>query len=51
MEIERRDFASAYYVSAIQNGWMSINEVRESENLNPLGPDDDAETEEQTDGD
>ena len=29
---------SAYYVSAIQNGWMSINEVRELENLNPLGP-------------
>jgi HK97 family phage portal protein len=28
---------SAYYVSAIQNGWMSINEVREMENLNPLG--------------
>ena len=28
---------SAYYVSAIQNGWMSINEVRELENLNPLG--------------
>ena len=28
---------SAYYVSAIQNGWMSVNEVREMENLNPLG--------------
>jgi len=32
---------SAYYVSAIQNGWMSINEVRELENLNPLGPEGD----------
>lgn len=32
---------SAYYVSAIQNGWMSINEVREMENLNPLGPEGD----------
>jgi HK97 family phage portal protein len=28
---------SAYYVSAIQNGWMSVNEVRELENMNPLG--------------
>lgn len=35
----RGDNASraAYFVSAIQNGWMSINEVRELENLNPLG--------------
>lgn len=33
---------SAYYVSAIQNGWMSINEVREMENLNPLGAEGDA---------
>jgi HK97 family phage portal protein len=32
---------SAYFVSAIQNGWMSINEVRELENLNPLGPEGD----------
>lgn len=28
---------SAYYVAALQNGWMSINEVRELENLNPIG--------------
>jgi len=28
---------SAYYVSALQNGWMTINEVRELENLNPIG--------------
>ena len=33
---------SAYYVSAIQNGWMSVNEVREMENLNPLGAEGDA---------
>ena len=32
---------SAYYVSAIQNGWMSVNEVRELENMNPLGPEGD----------
>lgn len=32
---------SAYFVSAIQNGWLSINEVREMENLNPLGPEGD----------
>jgi HK97 family phage portal protein len=32
---------SAYYVSALQNGWMSINEIRELENLNPIGPDGD----------
>lgn len=32
---------SAYFVSAIQNGWMSINEVRELENLNPIGPEGD----------
>jgi hypothetical protein len=29
---------SAYYVSALQNGWMSVNEIRELENLNPIGP-------------
>jgi phage portal protein, HK97 family len=28
---------SAYYVSALQNGWMTINEVRQLENLNPIG--------------
>jgi HK97 family phage portal protein len=32
---------SAYYVSAVQNGWMSVNEVRELENMNPLGPEGD----------
>jgi HK97 family phage portal protein len=32
---------STYYVSAIQNGWMSVNEVRELENMNPLGPEGD----------
>jgi phage portal protein BeeE len=32
---------SAYYVSALQNGWMTINEIRELENLNPIGPDGD----------
>jgi HK97 family phage portal protein len=32
---------SAYYVAALQNGWMSVNEVRELENLNPLGPEGD----------
>ena len=32
---------SAYYVSALQNGWMSVNEIRELENLNPLGPEGD----------
>lgn len=39
----RGDHASRaqFYVSAIQNGWMSVNEVREAENLNPLGPEGD----------
>ena len=32
---------SAYYVSALQNGWMTINEIRELENLNPIGPEGD----------
>jgi len=32
---------SAYYVSALQNGWMTINEVRQLENLNPIGPEGD----------
>ena len=32
---------SAYYVSALQNGWMTVNEVRELENLNPIGPEGD----------
>jgi HK97 family phage portal protein len=32
---------SAYYVSALQNGWMSVNEIRELENMNPLGPEGD----------
>ena len=32
---------SAFYVSALQNGWMTINEIREAENLNPIGPDGD----------
>ena len=32
---------SAYYVSALQNGWMTVNEIRELENLNPIGPDGD----------
>jgi phage portal protein BeeE len=27
---------ASYYVSALQNGWMTINEVRELENLNPI---------------
>ena len=29
---------SAYYVSALTHGWMTVNEVRELENLNPIGP-------------
>jgi HK97 family phage portal protein len=35
----RGDHASraAFYVSALQNGWMTINEIREAENLNPIG--------------
>jgi HK97 family phage portal protein len=35
----RGDHASraSYYVSALQNGWMTINEVRQLENLNPIG--------------
>lgn len=39
----RGDHASRaqFYVSAIQNGWMSVNEVREAENLNPIGPEGD----------
>jgi HK97 family phage portal protein len=39
----RGDHASraAFYVSALQNGWMTINEIREAENLNPIGPDGD----------
>lgn len=32
---------SAYFVSALQNGWMTVNEVRELENLNPIGPEGD----------
>jgi HK97 family phage portal protein len=28
---------SAYYVSALTHGWMTVNEVRELENLNPIG--------------
>jgi phage portal protein BeeE len=32
---------SAYYVSALTHGWMTVNEVRELENLNPIGPDGD----------
>ena len=32
---------SAFYVSALQNGWMTINEIREAENLNPIGPEGD----------
>jgi HK97 family phage portal protein len=32
---------AAFYVSALQNGWMTINEIREAENLNPIGPDGD----------
>jgi HK97 family phage portal protein len=34
---------SAYYVSALQNGWMTINEIRELENLNPIGERGDAQ--------
>ena len=36
----RGDHASraAYFVSALQNGWMTVNEIRELENLNPIGP-------------
>lgn len=39
----RGDHASRaqFYVSALQNGWMSVNEIREAENLNPLGPEGD----------
>jgi HK97 family phage portal protein len=39
----RGDHASraAYFVSALQNGWMSVNDIRELENLNPLGPEGD----------
>jgi phage portal protein BeeE len=32
---------SAYYVAALTHGWMSVNEVRELENLNPIGPEGD----------
>jgi HK97 family phage portal protein len=32
---------SAYYVSALSHGWMTVNEVRELENLNPIGPEGD----------
>jgi phage portal protein BeeE len=32
---------SAYYVSALAHGWMTVNEVRELENLNPIGPEGD----------
>ncbi|MCC8015499.1 MAG: phage portal protein [Eubacterium sp.] len=34
----RGDYASrtAGYASALQNGWMSVNDIRELENLNPL---------------
>lgn len=32
---------AAFYVSALQNGWMTINEIREAENLNPIGPEGD----------
>ena len=41
--ILRADHAarSAYYVSALQNGWMTVNEIRELENLNPIGPEGD----------
>jgi hypothetical protein len=28
-------------VSALQNGWMTVNEIRELENLNPIGPEGD----------
>ena len=27
-----------FYQSALQSGWMSINEVRAKEGLNPIGP-------------
>ena len=35
----RGDHASraAFYVAGIQNGWLSVNDVREMENMNPLG--------------
>ena len=29
---------SEFYQSALQSGWMSINEVRAKEDLNPIGP-------------
>jgi hypothetical protein len=32
---------AAYYIAALQNGWMSVNEIRELENLNPIGPEGD----------
>lgn len=39
----RGDHASraAFYVAGLQNGWFSVNDVREMENLNPLGPEGD----------
>lgn len=37
----RGDFATRMqgYATARQNGWMSVNEIRELENLNPIPPD------------
>ena len=29
---------SEYYQSALASGWLSINEVRAAEQLNPIGP-------------
>ena len=39
----RGDHASRaqFYVSALTHGWMTVNEVRELENLNPIGPEGD----------
>ena len=31
-----------FYIAALTNGWMSINEVRALENMNPIGPEGDA---------
>jgi phage portal protein BeeE len=32
---------SDFYQKALQSGWMSINEVRSKEDLNPIGPEGD----------
>jgi len=39
----RGDHASRaqFYIAALSHGWMNVNEVREAENLNPIGPEGD----------